>query len=1063
MTRSRSRPAALALVSIAILAGCVSLDGLPRSMSSKNRATVYEGIHVHQRAVELYEQGQFAEAVAVGTKAVELLERALGPDHLYVTIPVRSLAVFLQTQGAYAEAEPLYARVVAIQEKAPRPKPGTSDEVHFPDRNMSLERSLDELAALYMQWGAYAKAEPLYARTLAIRQRRLRPTHPELVESLNNLALAFEKQGAYARAEELYTSALALAEKVLGPKHRDVARSLNGLATVYWNEGTYARAEPLMVRALKIREDLLAEVHQFGPKNLGSLPNTYTQPSASSSSSSSRPWTKSNPKPKPKPKSNPAANLGVGLALNVYKHVIEAANTRTLQSISNLDQLYSAVGVYAKAEPLVTRTADVFETVLEAVRSDVSESLDGLARFYVTTGEYKRAEPLLVRTLEAHERLLGGTHPDLLNSLNNLAQLYQTQGAYAQAEPLLLRAIGIQEKTLGRDHPDVARSLNNLAALYRMQGEHAKAEPLLLRSVDVLERKLGQMHLDVARSLNNLAALYHDQGALPKAEPLYLRAVDIMSKAPGGTHPDAVRYLNNLGVLYHASGKPRRAELLMARAAELREAQLQPEMARLSAPRKRSLVKLLQQETEALVSLHADSTPTSAAAFGLALTTVLRRKGLALDSLLHNQATLRAHLTPEIRTKLDRLTVAHTELSVRLRARVDPRRAAAQAAAIAELRTRIDGLESELAAASTALPAESRSITPAKIQSALPYGAALIELVRYRRFDPRRGRQRWQEPRYVAYILKRQGPPQWISLGEAAPIDAAVDAVLAQMKRGAGTDATRAVLQRLDALVIGPLRDRLVGVSHLIVSPDSKLNLVPFEALLDPDGRYELEHRLVSYVTSARDLLPHGLRRAPRSPATIVAAPDYGPGRSFVPLDGASAEAAEVAAHFAGARTLTGGGATKAALAAVVGPPVLHVATHGFFAHDPVARPTPAAAAPDPEERDMFIEGVLAGGGGGGGGGGGERCSAGASCRRPHRRRPRIRPRRSIAPVSRSRTPTSAPTASSPRARSRAMTGGAHSSWCSRRARPAWARCRPARGCTASATRSRWRAPNRRS
>src|SRR6185503_11071418 len=128
-----------------------------------------------------------------------------------------------------------------------------------------------------------------------------------------------------------------------------------------------------------------------------------------------------------------------------------------------------------------------------------------------------------------------------------------------------------------------------------------------------------------------------------------------------------------------------------------------------------------------------------------------------------------------------------------------------------------------------------------------------------------------QEPRYVAYILRHQGPAQWVALEAAAPIDAAVDAVLAEMHRGASTDATKAALRNLDSLVFAPIRDRLTDISHIIVSPDSKLNLVPFDALVDAQGRYELEHRLVSYVTSGRDLLRRVSRRPPRSPVAIVA------------------------------------------------------------------------------------------------------------------------------------------------------------------------------------------------
>ena len=79
--------------------------------------------------------------------------------------------------------------------------------------------SLNNLAALYRATGAYAQAEPLYQRALAIREKALGPEHPHTATSLNNLAVLYRATGAYAQAEPLYQRALAIREKALGPEH----------------------------------------------------------------------------------------------------------------------------------------------------------------------------------------------------------------------------------------------------------------------------------------------------------------------------------------------------------------------------------------------------------------------------------------------------------------------------------------------------------------------------------------------------------------------------------------------------------------------------------------------------------------------------------------------------------------------------------------------------------------------------------------------------------------------------------------------------------------------------
>jgi CHAT domain-containing protein len=434
-------------------------------------------------------------------------------------------------------------------------------------------------------------------------------------------------------------------------------------------------------------------------------------------------------------------------------------------------------------------------------------------------------------------------------------------------------------------------------------------------------------------------------------------------------HRDVVVSLNNLALLYRAQGAFGKAEPLLARAAEIREGQLRVQLARLSEPRKRAMMMRLQRETDNLVSLHADAAPSSRQALELALTTILRRKGRILDSLVDNETTLRARLTPSLRDQLDQLTQARSELVARLYAPTGPR-SATDRMAITAARARIDELESALSAASAEFRVQSEAITVAKIQTALPSDAALVEFVRYRRFDAQQVQHHWQEDRYVAYLMTSHGPPQWVTLGAAAPIDSEVDAMLSAMHSKVPMATTRAALRRLDVLVFAPIRERLPNVSHVILAPDSKLNVVPFGALVDPQGRYVMEEHLVSYVTTGRDLLRLVAPQSPRSPAVIVAGPDYGPlpssavpgTRSFAPLAGALAEATDLQKYFP-TTPVTGEKATKRALAALTGPAILHIATHGFYARDPGPSPTPPEstmspmrAVPRPEGSARFAQ-----------------------------------------------------------------------------------------------------------
>jgi len=979
---------ALTLAGYAPQSGAQQAIAPPSSPSS--RAVLEEAEQLNQQVVELYGEGRFQEATAPAERALALREEALGPTHPDVAQSLNNLALLYQGQGVYGKAEPLLARALAINEQALGP-------VH-----PYVAQSLNNLAVLYGAQGAYGKCEPLLARALRINEQALGPTHPQVAQNLDNLAELYQDQGAYAKGEPLLVRALAIREQALGPTHPDVAKSLNNLGMLYKDQGTYRKAEPLLLRALRINEQALGPTHTRVAGNLNNLAVLYNEQGA---------YGKAEPLllralrinekvlgPTHPDVAQSARNLAalyqargayakaeplLVRALALGEQALGPTHPDVAKSLNNLAALYQAQGAYGKAEPLLIRALAINESALGPTHADVATSLNNLAMLYNAQGAYGKAEPLLIRALRIKEQVLGPMHPNTASSLNNLAALYQTQGTFDKAEPLYVRSLAIRAQVLGPDHPDVARSLNNLGMLYKARGAYGKAEPLLLRALAINEGALPPTHPDVATSVNNLAELYKDLGSYSNAESLYVRALAIKDQALGPMHPDVAVMVNNIAIFYSAHGLYVQAEPLVARAVEIREQQLRSELAQLSEPRKRALMTLLQGETDMLVSLHIDAMPASTQARELAFTTVLRRKGRILDSLVDNETALRAHVTPTLRTQIDDLRAARTELSERIYAPLGPS-GVVDHNAIGAARARIDELESALSTASAAVRVQSDLVTIAKLQTVLPAGAALVEFVRYRRFDAREA-QPWQEDRYVAYVLPAHGPSRWVALGAVAPIDAQVDDVLSAMsaKVKTSTEATQAALRRLDALVFAPIRAQLAGVSHVILAPDGKLNLVPFEALVDSEGHYALDRYLVSYVTSGRDLLRFTVPHTARSPAVIIAGPDYGPvptahkptAVSFAPLAGTLAEATDLQRYFP--TPLTGDKATKAALAALVAPAMLHIATHGFYARDPAATPIvsmpstlasstdspppiPASAeslAPRQLARGMFVDG----------------------------------------------------------------------------------------------------------
>jgi tetratricopeptide (TPR) repeat protein len=351
----------------------------------------------------LYQQGRYLDAERLEKRALEMREKALGPNHLAVAASLNDLALVYEAEGRYAEAEPLDKRALAIFEKALGPE------------HLDVARSLNNLAVVYDDEGRYADAEPLDKRALAILEKALGPEQPDVAKSLNNLARVYEDEGRYADAEPLQKRALAIKEKALGPEHRDVADSLNALALLYEAEGRNAEAEALYKRGLAIDEKALGSEHPYVANSLNNLARVYQAEGR---------YTDAEPLDKR------------GLA--IYEKALGAEHPYVAWSLNSLAMDYGAEGRYAEAEPLIKRALTINEKALGPEHPVVAKSLNELALLYEAEGRYAAAEPLFKRALAIDEKAFGPQN--VTDSLANLAGLFLVERRYAEAEPLCERA-----------------------------------------------------------------------------------------------------------------------------------------------------------------------------------------------------------------------------------------------------------------------------------------------------------------------------------------------------------------------------------------------------------------------------------------------------------------------------------------------------------------------------------------------------------------------------------------------------------------------------------------------
>ncbi|MCA9284454.1 MAG: serine/threonine protein kinase [Phycisphaerales bacterium] len=238
------------------------LDDAAARLASGEVTDELVAAELHHLVGDVYRRlGNYPQAEAHLSQAVEIRERLLGSEDPSTLNSSNSLAVLFWDQGRLSDAEPLYLRTLETRRRVLG--------AEHPD----TLGSGNNLALVYWSQGRLAEAAALLTEILGIQRRVLGEEHPHTLTSMHNLAILQEVQGRLDEAERLNVETLEIRRRVLGEDHPDTLRTLMNLSTLLAGEGRDAEAEPLMLEALERVDRVMGGEH---PNTLNCMHNLAT-------------------------------------------------------------------------------------------------------------------------------------------------------------------------------------------------------------------------------------------------------------------------------------------------------------------------------------------------------------------------------------------------------------------------------------------------------------------------------------------------------------------------------------------------------------------------------------------------------------------------------------------------------------------------------------------------------------------------------------------------------------------------------------------------------------------
>jgi eukaryotic-like serine/threonine-protein kinase len=316
------------------------------------------------------DKGEYAQAIELLQRALEIWEQELGADHPDISGVLNNLANAHYHLGEHATAVELHERALAIREEV------------LGSGHPDVATSLNNLCAMHHAVGDNGRALVLCERALAIREVALGPDHPYVAALLANIGGIQSELGDHARAIELYERSLASDERALGPTHPQLAATLVGLGNTHFSRKDFDGAMQAFERALAIYEGVFGTEHPEVTGTLNNLANVHLA------------------------RGNPV--LAIDLherALAIREKTQGPDHPHVAMSLDNLAAVYEEQGDHARVAALLQRAVALWEKTSGPQHPQVAASLLRLGHARFELGDFSEATPCYARALAILESL----------------------------------------------------------------------------------------------------------------------------------------------------------------------------------------------------------------------------------------------------------------------------------------------------------------------------------------------------------------------------------------------------------------------------------------------------------------------------------------------------------------------------------------------------------------------------------------------------------------------------------------------------------------------------------
>ncbi|HXW17312.1 MAG TPA: serine/threonine-protein kinase, partial [Candidatus Acidoferrales bacterium] len=225
--------------------------------------------------------------------------------------------------------------------------------------------------------------------------------------------------------------------------------------------------------------------------------------------------------------------------------------------------VYDSLGLYSKAEALISRAMEIRKQTLGVKNRNTLDSMSKLADILMEESHYPEAEKLSRETLDLRRRAFGPKDRDTLDSATQVASILNDESNFAEAEKINREVMETATREYGAQDEEARVSRQHLAIDLAYEGKFSDAEKMFSEIYERERARLGDDNPAVLSAQGNLGAILEQMERYPEAEKVYRDNLAAKTRILGPEHPYTLMTAGNLAqVLTHEEKYPEAEELL---------------------------------------------------------------------------------------------------------------------------------------------------------------------------------------------------------------------------------------------------------------------------------------------------------------------------------------------------------------------------------------------------------------------------------------------------------------------------------------------------------------------